>query len=59
MRDAPLLFVVKVFLVFRSLIRTFDLSVEGTPARKNKRKRDFLLYFARLIVSLQDVILNF
>ena len=42
----------QIYLVFLSLIRTFDLSVEGTSARKNKRKRVFLLYFARLFVPL-------
>ena len=42
-----------LFLVFHSLIRTSDLSVEGTSARKNKRKRVFLLYFAHLFVPLQ------
>ena len=49
----------KFSFVFLSLIRTSDLKVEGTPARKNKRKRVFLLLFSRLFIPLQDVILNF
>lgn len=38
--------------VFCSLNRTFDLSAQGTFARKGKEKRVFLLHFARLIVPL-------
>ena len=47
--DAPLFFVVKVFLVILSLIRTSDLSVEGTSARKYKRKKYFSFVFLSLI----------
>ncbi len=40
-------------MVFCSLIRTFELTLEGTFARKYKEKRVFLWYFARLFVPLQ------
>ena len=39
----------QIYLVFLSLIRTSDLSVEGTSARKYKRKRYFSFVFLSLI----------
>ena len=39
----------RLFLVFHSLNRTFDLSVEGTSARKYKRKRYFSFVLRSLI----------
>ena len=47
-RDAPLLFVVKVFC-FSFAYSYFDLSVEGTSARKYKRKKYFSFVFLSLI----------
>jgi len=43
----------KILLAFYSLIRTFDLMVEGTLAQKLKEKQVFLLHFAHLFVPLQ------
>ena len=45
----------KLFLVFLSLIRTSDLSVEGTHKQQSKEKSIFLLYFSRLFVPLHNV----
>ena len=39
----------QIYLVFLSLIRTSDLSVQGTSARKYKRKRYFSFVFLSLI----------
>ena len=39
----------QIYLVFLSLIRTSDLSVEGTSARKYKRKKYFSFVFLSLI----------
>ena len=42
----------RLFLVFHSLNRTFDLSVQGTHKQQSKEKSIFLLYFSRLFVPL-------
>ena len=45
----------KFSFVFLSLIRTSDLSVEGTHKQQSKEKSIFLLYFSRLFVPLHNV----